>query len=91
MTKTPKAEMTTMATPILPMLLLAFELGDRTWKLGFTIGFGQILQKVASVNVLECLTAALSLGLKLFVGEEREYNRDNQTSASDGPSDSSQN
>jgi transposase len=41
MTKTPKAETTTVATPIAPALLLAFELGDRTWKLGFTIGFGQ--------------------------------------------------
>jgi transposase len=41
MTKTSKAETTTVATSIAPTLLLAFELGDRTWKLGFTIGFGQ--------------------------------------------------
>lgn len=27
-------------TPAIP-LLLAFELGERTWKLGFTIGLGQ--------------------------------------------------
>jgi transposase len=41
MTKTSNAETTTVATSMVPTLLLAFELGDRTWKLGFTIGFGQ--------------------------------------------------
>jgi transposase len=41
MTKTSKEETTTVPTSITPTLLLAFELGDRTWKLGFTIGFGQ--------------------------------------------------
>jgi transposase len=29
-----------VATPIEPTLLLAFELGDRIWKLGFTVGLG---------------------------------------------------
>jgi transposase len=41
MTRTPKEETTAVATSNAPTLLLAFELGDRTWKLGFTIGFGQ--------------------------------------------------
>jgi transposase len=41
MTKTAKEETTAVATSNAPTLLLAFELGDRTWKLGFTIGFGQ--------------------------------------------------
>ena len=37
MTRTPKEETTAVATSNAPTLLLAFELGDRTWKLGFTI------------------------------------------------------
>jgi hypothetical protein len=41
MTKTSTEETTAVPTSIAPTLLLAFELGDRTWKLGFTIGFGQ--------------------------------------------------
>ena len=31
----------TARTSVAPTLLLAFELGERTWKLGFTTGFGQ--------------------------------------------------
>src|SRR5215210_4623104 len=40
-TLTRTEESTTVATSIAPTLLLAFELGERTWKLGFTTGFGQ--------------------------------------------------
>jgi transposase len=41
MTLTRTEESTAVATAILPTLLLAFELGERTWKLGFTTGLGQ--------------------------------------------------
>ena len=40
MTMTRTEESTAVATPIEPTLLLAFELGDRIWKLGFTVGLG---------------------------------------------------
>jgi hypothetical protein len=39
-TKTRTKESTT-GKPVAPTLLLAFELGERTWKLGFTTGLGQ--------------------------------------------------
>ena len=41
MTMTRTEESTAVATPIAPTLLLAFELGERTWKLGFTTGVAQ--------------------------------------------------
>jgi len=41
MTMTRTEESTAVATPVGPTLLLAFELGERTWKLGFTTGLGQ--------------------------------------------------
>ena len=42
MTLTRTEESTAVAaTAIVPTLLLAFELGERTWKLGFTTGLGQ--------------------------------------------------
>ena len=41
MTMTRTEESTAVATPVAPTLLLAFELGERTWKLGFTTGLGQ--------------------------------------------------
>src|ERR1700730_18517856 len=41
MTMTRTEESTAVATAIVPTLLLAFELGERTWKLGFTTGLGQ--------------------------------------------------
>jgi len=34
-------ESTAVATAIVPTLLLAFELGERRWTLGFTTGLGQ--------------------------------------------------
>ena len=40
MTMTPTEESTT-GTAVAPALLLAFELGERTWKLGFSTGLGQ--------------------------------------------------
>jgi transposase len=40
MTMTRTEESTAAATPIGPTLLLAFELGERVWKLGFTVGLG---------------------------------------------------
>jgi hypothetical protein len=40
MTMTRTEESRAVATPIAPTLLLAFELGERVWKLGFTIGLG---------------------------------------------------
>jgi transposase len=39
MTRTSESTAVTMATP--PILLLAFELGQRTWKLGFSRGIGE--------------------------------------------------
>jgi transposase len=41
MTMTRTEESTAVATSVTPTLLLAFELGERTWKLGFTTGLGQ--------------------------------------------------
>jgi hypothetical protein len=41
MTLTRTEESTAVATSVAPTLLLAFELGQRSWKLGFTTGFGQ--------------------------------------------------
>jgi transposase len=41
MTMTRTEESTAVANPVAPTLLLAFELGERTWKLGFTTGLGQ--------------------------------------------------
>jgi transposase len=41
MTLTRTEESTAVATAVVPTLLLAFELGERTWKLGFTTGLGQ--------------------------------------------------
>jgi transposase len=41
MTMTRTEESTAVATTVAPTLLLAFELGERTWKLGFTTGLGQ--------------------------------------------------
>ncbi len=41
MTMTRTEESTAVATAVAPTLLLAFELGERTWKLGFTTGLGQ--------------------------------------------------
>ena len=41
MTMTRTEESTAVATSSTPTLLLAFELGERTWKLGFTTGLGQ--------------------------------------------------
>ena len=41
MTMTRTEESTAVATSVAPTLLLAFELGERTWKLGFTTGLGQ--------------------------------------------------
>jgi transposase len=41
MTMTRTEESTAVATAVVPTLLLAFELGERTWKLGFTTGLGQ--------------------------------------------------
>ena len=41
MTLTRTEESTAVTTPVAPTLLLAFELGERTWKLGFTTGLGQ--------------------------------------------------
>ena len=41
MTMTRTEESTVVATAVVPTLLLAFELGERTWKLGFTTGLGQ--------------------------------------------------
>ena len=41
MTLTRTEESTAVATSVTPTLLLAFELGERTWKLGFTTGLGQ--------------------------------------------------
>ena len=41
MTMTRTEESTALATSITPTLLLAFELGERSWKLGFTTGHGQ--------------------------------------------------
>src|SRR5262249_32595732 len=41
MTLTHTEESTAVATAVAPTLLLAFELGERTWKLGFTTGLGQ--------------------------------------------------
>ena len=41
MTMTRTEESTAVATAVTPTLLLAFELGERTWKLGFTPGLGQ--------------------------------------------------
>ena len=38
MTMTRTEESTAVATSVTPTLLLAFELGERTWKLGFTTG-----------------------------------------------------
>jgi transposase len=40
-TMTRTEESTAVAISVAPTLLLAFELGERTWKLGFTIGLGQ--------------------------------------------------
>jgi transposase len=58
-------ESTEVASPIGPTLLLAFELGERFWKLGFTIGLGarprvrqmparatnQVLEEIARAKV----------------------------------------
>src|SRR5262245_66209993 len=41
MTMTRTEESTAVATKIVPTLLLAFELSERVWKLGFTTGLGQ--------------------------------------------------
>jgi transposase len=41
MTLTRTEESTAVATSVAPTLLLAFELSERTWKLGFTTGLGQ--------------------------------------------------
>jgi hypothetical protein len=41
MTLTRTEESTAVVTAVVPTLLLAFELGERTWKLGFTMGLGQ--------------------------------------------------
>ena len=42
MTMTRTEESTAVATAVAPtILLLAFELGERSWKLGFTPGLGQ--------------------------------------------------
>jgi transposase len=41
MTKTRTEESTAVAASTAPTLLLAFELGGRSWKLGFTAGMGQ--------------------------------------------------
>ena len=41
MTMTRTEESTAVATKTVPTLLLAFELGERVWKLGFTTGLGQ--------------------------------------------------
>src|SRR5260370_27580560 len=38
MTLTRTEESTAVTTPVAPTLLLAFELGERTWKLGFSTG-----------------------------------------------------
>ena len=40
-TMTRTEESTAVSTAVAPTLLLAFELGERTWKLGFTTGLGQ--------------------------------------------------
>jgi hypothetical protein len=40
MTMTRTKESTAVATPIAPTVLLAFELGEHEWKLGFTLGLG---------------------------------------------------
>ena len=40
-TMTRTEESTALATSLTPTLLLAFELGERSWKLGFTTGHGQ--------------------------------------------------
>ena len=40
MTMTRTEESSAVARPIGPTLLLAFELGERVWKLGFTVGLG---------------------------------------------------
>ena len=40
-TMTRTEESTAVATSVTPTLLLAFELGERSWKLGFTTGLGQ--------------------------------------------------
>jgi len=44
MTMTRTEESAAVATGVAPTLLLAFELGERTWKLGFTTGLGQRLR-----------------------------------------------
>ena len=41
MTMTRTTKSTAPGTVVEPTLLLAFELGERTWKLGFTTGLGQ--------------------------------------------------
>ena len=41
MTMTRTKQSTAVATPAGSTLLLAFELGERVWKLGFTTGLGQ--------------------------------------------------
>ena len=41
MTLTRTEESTAVATAVAPTLLMAFELGERAWKLGFTTGLGQ--------------------------------------------------
>jgi hypothetical protein len=41
MTTMTRTQESTAGTSVAPTLLLAFELGERTWKLGFTTGFGQ--------------------------------------------------
>ena len=41
MTMSRTEESTAVATAVAPTVLLAFELGERTWKLGFTTGLGQ--------------------------------------------------
>src|SRR4029453_6583470 len=41
MTMTRTTKSTAPVTVVEPTLLLAFELGERTWKLGFTTGLGQ--------------------------------------------------
>ena len=63
MTMTRTEESTAVATTVAPMLLLAFELGERTWKLGFTTGLGQRprirqIPARASERVLEEMTRA---------------------------------
>jgi hypothetical protein len=40
-TMTRTQESTAVPTATVPTLLLAFELGERSWKLGFTTGLGQ--------------------------------------------------